>query len=130
MHKVPNHSFSGFRYWVTFIDNYGRYCFVLPIQAKSDVFNAFQQFKVFAENQMERKIKTLRDGKGGEYMSNVMLEFTNECGIEHQHTLQATTFDKLLAVIFVCKIQANSLFYMGTSRASTSFLPPVRNMNI
>jgi hypothetical protein len=70
MHKVPNHSFSGFHYWVTFINNYRRYCFVLPIQAKSDVFNAFKQFKVFAENQMERKIKTLRDGKGGEYMSN------------------------------------------------------------
>ena len=89
VHKVPYRSFSGFRYWVTFIDDYSRYHFVLPIRAKSDVFAAFKQFKVFAENQTERKIKTLRDDKGGEYMSNAMLEFTNSCGIEHQHTVQA-----------------------------------------
>jgi hypothetical protein len=34
-------------------------------------------------------MKTLRDDKGGEYMSNVILEFTNECGIECQHTVRA-----------------------------------------
>jgi transposase InsO family protein len=89
LHEVPYCSFSGFRYWVTFIDDYSRFRFVLPIQATSDVFVAFKQFKAFAENQTERKIKTLRDDKGGEYMSNAMLEFTNECGIERQHTVRA-----------------------------------------
>ena len=89
VHEVPYRSFSGFCYWVTFIDDYSRYRFVLPIHAKSDVFTAFKQFKVFAENQTERKIKTLSDDKGGEYMSNAMLEFTNSCGIECQHTVQA-----------------------------------------
>src|SRR3954451_19059998 len=28
----------------------------------------------------------LRDDKGGEYMSNAMLDFTNSCGIQRQHT--------------------------------------------
>ena len=89
VHEVPYHSFSGFRYWVTLIDNYSRYCFVLPIRAKSDVFAAaFKQFKAFAKNQTERKIKTLRHDKGGEYMSNAMLEFTNSSGIERQHTVR------------------------------------------
>jgi len=58
--------FSGFRYWVTFIDDYSRYQFILPIKAKSDVFEAFKQFKAYAENQSKRKIKILRDDKGGE----------------------------------------------------------------
>jgi len=89
VHAVPYPSFSGFRYWVTFINDYSRYRFVLPIKAKSDVFEAFKQFKAFAENQTERKIKTLRDDKGGEYMSNAMLTFTNECGIQRQHTVRA-----------------------------------------
>ena len=88
VHKVPYRSFSEFCYWVTFIDDYLRYRFVLPIHAKSDVFATFKQFKAFAENQTERKIKTLRDDKGGEYMSNAMLEFTNSCGIERQHTVR------------------------------------------
>jgi transposase InsO family protein len=89
VHAVPYPTFSGYRYWVTFIDDYSRYRFVLPIRAKSDVFDAFKQFKAFAENQTERRIKTLRDDKGGEYMSNAMLAFTNECGIERQHTVRA-----------------------------------------
>jgi hypothetical protein len=55
---------------------------ILPIKAKSDVFEAFKQFKAYAENQSERKIKILRDDNGGEYMSNAFLDFTTQCGIE------------------------------------------------
>jgi hypothetical protein len=51
VHQVPYPSFSGFRYWVSFIDDYSRYCFILPIKAKSGVFGAFKQFKAYAENQ-------------------------------------------------------------------------------
>ena len=54
-----------------------------------DVFEAFKQFKAYAENQSERKIKILRDDKGGEYMSNAFLQFTTSCGIERQHTVRA-----------------------------------------
>jgi hypothetical protein len=88
VHQVPYPSFSGFRYWVTFIDDYSRYQFVLPIKAKSDVFEVFKIFKAYAENQSGHKIKMLRDDKGGKYMSNV-LQFTTSCGIERQHTVRA-----------------------------------------
>ena len=50
VHQVPYPTFSGYHYWVTFIDDYSRFRFILPICAKSDVFNAFKQFKAFAEN--------------------------------------------------------------------------------
>jgi len=59
VHAVPYPSFSGYCYWVTFINDYSRYRFVLPIKAKLDVFDAFKQFKAFAENQTERRIKAL-----------------------------------------------------------------------
>ena len=88
VHQVPYPTFSGYRYWVTFIDDYSRFHFILPIHAKSDVFNTFKQFKTFAENQCEQKIKTLCDDKGGEYMSNSMLKFMTECRIKCQHTVQ------------------------------------------
>ena len=51
-------------------------------------FDAFKQFKAYAENQTGHKIKALRDDKGGEYMSNAFLRFTDECGIVRQHTVQ------------------------------------------
>src|ERR1700709_966742 len=38
VHQVSYPSFSGCRYWVSFIDDYSRYRFILPIKAKSDVF--------------------------------------------------------------------------------------------
>jgi len=82
VHQVPYPSFSGFRYWVTFIDDYSRFRFVLPITAKSDVFEAFKNFKAYAENQSGHRIKILRDDKGGEYMSNAFSKFTTEYGIE------------------------------------------------
>ena len=49
VHQVPYPSISGFRYWVTFIDDYSRFRFVLPIKAKSDVFDAFKQFMLRAD---------------------------------------------------------------------------------
>ena len=67
---------------VTFIDDYSRFRFVLPIKAKSDVFEAFKNFKAYAENQSGHMIKILRDDKGGEYMSNTFSQFTTECGID------------------------------------------------
>jgi len=88
-HQVPYPSFSGYRYWVTFIDDYSRFRFVLLIKAKSDIFDAFKQFKAYAENQSEHKIKILRDDKGGEYMSNAFTKNTTNCGIERQHTVRA-----------------------------------------
>ena len=82
VHQVPYPSFSGCRYLVTFIDDYSRFRFVLPIKAKSDVFEAFKNFKAYAENQSGHMIKILRDDKGGEYMSNTFSQFTTECGID------------------------------------------------
>jgi len=55
VHMLPYRTFSGYRYWVTFINDYSRYRFVTPIAAKSDVFEAFKCFKAFAENQSEQK---------------------------------------------------------------------------
>ena len=52
-HQVSYQTFSGYRYWVTFIDDYSRYQFVIPVHGKSDVFDTFKQFKAFAENQTE-----------------------------------------------------------------------------
>ena len=61
---------------------------MIPLQAKSDTFEAFKSFKAYAENHHGKKIKALRDDKGGEYMSNAFLEFTTAAGIARQHTVR------------------------------------------
>jgi len=79
---VPCKMFSGYCYWIALNNHNSRYCFVVSTAAKSDVFEAFKCFKVFAKNLRECKLKTLRNDKG-DYMSNAMAEFTAKCGIEH-----------------------------------------------
>ena len=86
---LPVQSKEGYKYWITFIDDHSRFWVVLPLRAKSDAFAAFKQFKAFAENQLKRTIKALRDDKGGEYMSREMEQYCSNAGIHHQHTVRA-----------------------------------------
>ena len=63
VHKVGTPTHSGYQYWVTFIDDFSRFRVVIPIKTKDMTFDAFKQFKAYAENQTGHKIKALRDDK-------------------------------------------------------------------
>ncbi|MCO5575423.1 hypothetical protein L7F22_029224 [Adiantum nelumboides] len=56
-------------YFVTFIDDFSRFCWVYPLKAKSDVFTIFQHYVSMVENETGCKVQTLRIDRGGEYMS-------------------------------------------------------------
>ena len=58
---------SGYRYWITFIDNYTRFCAVIFLKSKDHAFEAFQRYKAYAENHFGTKIKCMQIDKGGEY---------------------------------------------------------------
>ena len=94
---------------------------MIPIRAKSDVFEAFKQFKAFAENQTEQRIKTLQDDKGGEYMSKAMLEFTTQCGIEHQHTVWAHPQQNGVAECINCVLSEQITAMLAESGLTMAF---------
>lgn len=48
---------SGFKYYVHFLDDYSRFTWIYPLKQKSDVLQAFIQFKNLVENQFNKKIK-------------------------------------------------------------------------
>ncbi|MCO5564960.1 hypothetical protein L7F22_018630 [Adiantum nelumboides] len=56
-------------YFVTFIDDFSRFCWVYPFKTKSDVFAIFQHYVTMVENERGCKVQTLRTDRGGEYMS-------------------------------------------------------------
>jgi len=58
----------------------------MRLKRKSQALEAFKLFKATAENQLDAKIKELQDDKGGEYMSNEFIKFTDSCGIHRRHT--------------------------------------------
>ncbi|MCO5562686.1 hypothetical protein L7F22_016314 [Adiantum nelumboides] len=47
-------------YFVTFIDDFSKFCWVYPLKAKSDVFAIFQHYLSMVENETGCKVQTLR----------------------------------------------------------------------
>jgi len=82
---------SGYKYWIgAFTDDASRYRHCWLLRKKSEAFDAFKQYRTWAEKQTGRVLKAFRDDKGGEYMLNEWEHFMLEHGIERQHTACAT----------------------------------------
>jgi hypothetical protein len=79
---------SGFRYWMTFINDYSSFWVVSLLRRKSNAFDAFKNYKAYTENLFGQKILTLHNDKGEEYMSNVFQCFCNKSGIARRHTVR------------------------------------------
>ncbi|MCO5559285.1 hypothetical protein L7F22_012881 [Adiantum nelumboides] len=75
-------------YFVTFIDDFSRFCWVL--KAKLDVFAIFQHYVSMVENETGCKVQTLRTDRGGEYMSGAFKTFLGKKGIKHRCTMPYT----------------------------------------
>ncbi|MCO5572769.1 hypothetical protein L7F22_026528 [Adiantum nelumboides] len=77
-------------YFVTFIDDFSRLCWVYPLKEKSDVFAVFQHYVSMVENETGCKVQTLRTDRGGEYMSGAFKDFLEKKGIKQQCTMPYT----------------------------------------
>ena len=81
---------GGRRYFVTFIDDYSKYCYVYLLKTKDEVLGNFKIYKAEVEKQTEKSIKILRSDRGGEYMDNDFTQFCQEHGIIHEVTAPYT----------------------------------------
>lgn len=86
--KCP--SLAGAKYFVTFVDDFSRKVFIVPIKQKSQVFSEFKKFKLLVENQCSRKIKIFRSDNGTEYCGNDFESFLKKNGIIHQKSAPYT----------------------------------------
>jgi transposase InsO family protein len=84
---MQNDSVGGNRYFITFIDDYSRMCWVYFLRNKSGALNVFKKFKAFVELQSGHKLKKLRSDRGGEYTSKEFEEFCEKQGMERQLTV-------------------------------------------
>ncbi|CAL2266202.1 unnamed protein product [Prunus armeniaca] len=78
---------GGNMYFLTFIDDHTRMCWVFFLQHKSQAFNIFKRFKSMVELQSGYQIKRLRSDRGGEYTSLEFSKFCEELGLERQLTV-------------------------------------------
>ncbi|KAE8705938.1 hypothetical protein F3Y22_tig00110415pilonHSYRG00197 [Hibiscus syriacus] len=88
--QAPVTSLGGAKYFVSFIDDCSRRCWVYPIKKKSDVFSTFKSFKARVELDSGNKIKCFRIDNGGEYTSEEFDDFCRKEGIKRQFTMVNT----------------------------------------
>ncbi|KAJ9558377.1 hypothetical protein OSB04_012991 [Centaurea solstitialis] len=60
-------TFGGENYFITFIDDYSRYCYLYLLHNKSQSVNAVEAFITEVERQLEKKVKIIRSDRGGEF---------------------------------------------------------------
>jgi hypothetical protein len=58
---------DGFDSFITFTNDYSRYGYMYPIKERSEALDKFKIFKAEVENQLDKKIKTVRFDRGGKY---------------------------------------------------------------
>ncbi|CAJ2652499.1 unnamed protein product [Trifolium pratense] len=78
---ITPESFSGKRYFITFIDDFSRKTWVYFLKEKSEEFEVFKKFKVMVEKPTDRHIKAVRSDRGGEYTSTAFMKYCEDLGI-------------------------------------------------
>jgi len=64
---TPICSTSGFKYYVSLLDDFSRYTWLYPISCKGDVTSIFHKFKIYVECFFKEKICAVQSDWGGEY---------------------------------------------------------------
>ena len=82
----PVTALNGYRYYVSFIDDYSRCTWVYLLTKKSKDFPLFTQFLQMVKTQFNTIVRTLRSDNGCEYISNEFCFKLNKKGILQQLT--------------------------------------------
>ena len=87
---------GGYKYFITFIDDFSRYGHIELIREKSESLDAFKVFKTNVELQKGKKIKAVNSDRGGEYCGRYdetgrnpgpFARYLQKCGIEAKYTM-------------------------------------------
>ena len=123
----PVQTICGNSYFVTFIDDFSRFCILYLISEKSQVLDVFKIFKTEVERQTEKLIKVVRSDRGGEYYGRYsekgqhkgpFAAYLEQCGIVAQYTTPYTPEQN-----GVCERRNRTLMNMVRSMFSRSGLP-------
>ena len=98
--RFPAASWNGQTYFITFIDDFSQYDYLYLIHDKSQPLDVFKNYKAEVENQINKRIKSVRSYLGGEYygrydrsgkqLPGLFAKFLEECDIVPQYTMPGT----------------------------------------
>ncbi|MBW0535815.1 hypothetical protein O181_075530 [Austropuccinia psidii MF-1] len=76
-------SISGYRYFLTIVDQATSYKIICFLKNKFDAFGQFSTTKKMMETQHDRLLKRLTSDQGGEFMKSHFKQLSDECGFIH-----------------------------------------------
>ncbi len=79
-------SIEGYRYFVTFMDDYSHYTHIGLCKSKDDTLGIFKAWYACAEKETGKSLKVLCTDGGGEYMSQAFSDFLLSCRVKHEVT--------------------------------------------
>ena len=90
MWALSSNARGGYKYFITFTDDFSRYSYVYLMRHKSESFKMFKSFQNEVQNQLGKTIKALRSDRGGEYLNQDLDDHLRSCGIISQLTPPGT----------------------------------------
>ncbi|MBW0515855.1 hypothetical protein O181_055570 [Austropuccinia psidii MF-1] len=76
-------SVSGYRYFLTIVDQYTSFKFVKLLKQKSNALDEFMAIKNLVETTQDQKIKKIVSDRGGEFVNSGFQNLANESGFVH-----------------------------------------------
>ncbi|KAI5748286.1 hypothetical protein M8J77_023876 [Diaphorina citri] len=83
-------SHEGYRYILTFLDDYSHFLYVYLLKEKSEVFDKFKEYFYYTKSLFNKTVNKLRCDNGGEYKSKNLIDFCNENGVLIDYTISYT----------------------------------------
>lgn len=77
----PVVSRAGYRYFITFIDDYSRFTWMYPLSHRSQAYESFRHFKSHVENLFSTKIKQFQCDGAPELVKGSLRQYLDESGI-------------------------------------------------
>jgi transposase InsO family protein len=74
-------SIAKHKYYVIFVDDFSRKCWIFFMHKKDQTFSKFCEFKALVEKESRKQVKALRSDNGGKYISNEFKDFCSKEGI-------------------------------------------------
>ena len=75
---------GGYKYFITFIDDYSRYRYIYLMRHKSEAFEKFKEFKMEVDSHRGKSIKSLQSDCGGEYLLGEFRQYLEDYEITSQ----------------------------------------------
>jgi len=128
--RMPVKTFGNNEYYMTFVDDYTRYCWIYLLKTKNGAEIALRHFWELIETQFKTRIKRLHPDNGTEYINQNVIGYLKSKGTVHttsppyHHELNgvAERINRTLHTMVLCMMPNDRKFLWGEAYSAATYL--------